>query len=88
MAIKESLEENLVSIQTRIDTYDMKDTLTDRQEETYDNLDAQVYDVEEEVEIATDFLEHIDEAISLISFDLDQLKQRTAKLTKFRIVPN
>lgn len=60
----------------------MKDTLTDRQEEIYDNLDAQVYDVEEEFEIVTDFLEHIDEAISLISFDLDQLKQRTAKFTK------
>ena len=79
---KESLEKQLNPIRKRIDRYEMKISLSDRQEEILDELESQADELEEEIEKVEEFIEHISEAIDLIDCDLSQCIRRTEKIKK------
>lgn len=80
--IKETLEKKHSSIQKRIDNYEMKNSLTERQEELIETLQFEADELEDIIENMTEFLDHISDALSLNNFDLDFIKNRSLKLTK------
>lgn len=80
--IKEILEKKYSTIQKRIDNYEMKDSLTERQEELIETLQFEADELEDIIENMTEFLDHISDALCLNNFDLDFIKKRSSKLTK------
>lgn len=80
--INESLEKNLYTIQERISKYELKDSLSDRQEEILFELQEEEFELQDDIDKTTELLEHINDALDLIDFDTNLTNQRVEKLTK------
>ncbi len=76
----EKLEHQRDRLQERVDNYDFKDYLTDRQEELHDEAEDKISELEDEI----DTLEEVRESVETITSalwmgqfpDLDVIKQR------------
>jgi len=79
---KSILEKKLEKIQDRIFSYELKDNLTDRQEEILNDIQLESDELEEEIGKITEFLDHIDDALDLIDFDTYLINKRIEKLKK------
>jgi chromosome segregation ATPase len=73
--IKATLETKRNKGQIKIDKYESKSSLTERQEEILDDLYSSSDDLENEIEQLDEFIEHIGEAMGLICFDIESLEK-------------